>query len=236
MLNRPSEISNPVKHPDTKPAKLSNPRLLIILLLFAVTATVIHLSGNVTKIPIKKDLESFPRKIGEWTLIGKSFFADNINEMLGVDDYINYTYATPSGQTANLYLSYFGAVGVTGAYHSPRNCLPGGGWNVVSLEPVPLDDQAKGIGVGKIQRAIIQKGTEKQVVFYWFYNRGRVITSEYWDKIYLVLDALFKGRRDGSFIRIIAPLSNEDPDKNIAVAADFAMQVSKHVMNFIPGN
>jgi EpsI family protein len=150
--------------------------------------------------------------------------------MLGVADYISYDYAEGNGGWLNLYISYFTAVGVTGGYHSPQNCLPGGGWNIASVEDVAL---AMG---GQIKKVLVQKGGEQQVVLYWFQNRGRIIASEYWEKIYLVLDAVFKQRRDGSFIRIIGQLpKGGDKDKFTQEMVDFANKTVELAAQYIPG-
>ena len=106
--------------------------------------------------------------------------------MLGVADYISYDYAAGNGGLVNLYISYFTSVGVTGRYHSPQNCLPGGGWNIASVEDIRLTRAPEPFRGGEIKKVVVQKGGEQQVVLYWFQNRGRIIASEYWEKIYLV--------------------------------------------------
>jgi len=160
----------------------------------------------------------------------QEFFSAPVIEMLGVNDYISYDYVDRNGGLLNLYISYFTAVGVTGGYHSPQNCLPGGGWNIASVEDIPL---ARG---GQIKRVVVQKGGEQQVVLYWFQNRGRIIASEYWEKIYLVLDAGFKQRRDGSFIRIIGQVPRGgDKDKFTHEMVDFADKTVELAAQFIPG-
>jgi len=82
---------------------------------------------------------------------------------------------------------------------------------------------------------IIRNGRQYQVVLYWFQNRGRIIASEYWEKIYLVIDALTKRRRDGSFVRLMA----QTPDTSIETAEklliDFSEMAIPHLDNFLPG-
>jgi len=210
--------------------KLSNTRIAIVIALFALTFAGLHFSQTVRETPIKQPLSAFPVEIGDWKFARKSFFSAPVIDMLGVADYISYDYIEGNGGWLNLYISYFTAVGVTGGYHSPQNCLPGGGWNIASVEDVPL---ARG---GQIKKVIVQKGGEQQVVLYWFQNRGRIIASEYWEKIYLVLDAVFKQRRDGSFIRIIGQVPRGgDREKFIQEMLDFAGQTVDLAAQFIPG-
>jgi len=209
---------------------LSNTRIAVVIALFSLTFAGLQFSQTVREVPIKQPLSGFPVEIGDWKFARKSFFSAPVIEMLGVADYISYDYAEGNGGWLNLYISYFTAVGVTGGYHSPQNCLPGGGWNIASVEDVAL---AMG---GQIKKVLVQKGGEQQVVLYWFQNRGRIIASEYWEKIYLVLDAVFKQRRDGSFIRIIGQLpKGGDKDKFTQEMVDFANKTVELAAQYIPG-
>lgn len=96
--------------------------------------------------------------------------AANVEDMLGVDDYINYNYVSPEGNEINLYISYFGAVGVSGGYHSPLNCMPGGGIKILKDETV----QIKGIK-DKIRKLTMEYNHTQGYTYYWYCNRGRVI-------------------------------------------------------------
>jgi len=210
--------------------KLSNTRIAIVIALFALTFAGLQFSQTVRETPIKQPLSAFPVEIGDWKFARKSFFSAPVIDMLGVADYISYDYTEGNGGLLNLYISYFTAVGVTGGYHSPQNCLPGGGWNIASVEDVPL---TRG---GEIKKVIVQKGGEQQVVLYWFQNRGRIIASEYWEKIYLVMDAVFKQRRDGSFIRIIGQVpKGGDKNQFTQEMLEFANKTVELAAQFIPG-
>ena len=209
---------------------LSNTRIAVVIALFALTFAGLQFSQTVKEVPIKQPLSGFPVEIGDWKFARKSFFSAPVIEMLGVADYISYDYAEGNGGWLNLYISYFTAVGVTGGYHSPQNCLPGGGWNIASVEDVAL---AMG---GQIKKVLVQKGGEQQVVLYWFQNRGRIIASEYWEKIYLVLDAVFKQRRDGSFIRIIGQVpKGGDKNQFTQEMLEFANKTVELAAQYIPG-
>jgi EpsI family protein len=211
--------------------QLSNTRIAVVLALFALTFAGLQFSQTVRETPIKQPLSGFPVEIGDWKFARKSFFSAPVIDMLGVADYISYDYSEEGGGLLNLYISYFTAVGVTGGYHSPQNCLPGGGWNIASVEDMPL---ARG---GEIKKVVVQKGGEQQVVLYWFQNRGRIIASEYWEKIYLVLDAVFKQRRDGSFIRIIGQVpKGGDKNQFTQEMLEFANKTVELAAQFIPGD
>ncbi len=191
--------------------------------------------GEVVPVPIKKTLSGFPQQIGEYRLSDSLQSSAGVVELLGVNDYIQYNYVSPAGDSINLYVGYYRAVGVEGSYHSPKNCLPGGGWGIDAVRNVQL---AAGTGEKKssiVSNMTIRNGGSFQVVFYWFQNRGRIIASEYWEKIYLIWDAVIKGRRDGAFVRIISMVDGDDIAAAEQRVAAFAELVIPELEQFLPG-
>lgn len=206
-----------------------------ILLLIAGTWFLLNSSVSVTAVPIKQSLASFPKHIGEWIMVNSSESSEDVIKMLGVDDDIQYTYKNPAGKFISLYVGYYGAVGVKGGYHSPKNCLPGGGWGIEDITPHNLGAGIEGNSQSVISEMVIRNGETYQVVLYWFQNRGRVIASEYWEKIYLVLDALRLHRRDGTFVRIMSAVQGNDIATTSKEAGDFAEQVMTTLESYLPG-
>lgn len=208
---------------------ISKINTIVVLLLLFGTWYLLQNSIAVTPTPIKQSLASFPTTIGQWKVVHSSESSKDIIEMLGVDDDLQYTYQNPEGKIVTLYIGYYSAVGVTGAYHSPKNCLPGGGWGIDDISPVTLDTGIEGNSKSVVSQMMIRNGDKYQLVLYWFQNRGRIIASEYWEKIYLVLDALRIKRRDGTFVRIMATVQGND----FATASDDATEFSKQVMSYL---
>lgn len=211
-------------------------RLLVVLLLFAATWYILQATSSVTSIPIKKSLASFPEHIGDYRLSNSFQSSADVIKMLGVDDYIQYNYASPSGTWTNLYVAFYSSVGVGGGYHSPKNCLPGGGWGIDTVKTIQLQAGTEGKKKSTVTEMLIRQGDEYQIVLYWYQNRGRVIASEYWEKIYLVLDALFKGRRDGTFVRIMVPVKGADIEDAEQRLHKFAEQVMETLEDYLPGS
>jgi EpsI family protein len=87
----------------------------------------------------------------------------------------------------------------------------------------------------EINEMILQKGIERQVVLYWYQCRGRFVRSEYMEKIYQVLDSIFKRRTDAAFIRIIAPARGGDTDQTTKYLTRFTEQVIPILEQYIPG-
>lgn len=211
-------------------------KVIVVLLLFAMTWFALQSSSEVTVVPIKKKLSTIPRQIAGYHLAESFQSSSEVLELLGVDDYIQYNYIDIKKNRINLYAGYYGAVGVTGSYHSPKNCLPGGGWGIDSVEEVILDTGEGEKARVRVSQMLIRNGSSYQVVLYWYQNRGRIIASEYWEKVYLVLDAIFKGRRDGTFVRIMTVAQ----DGEIAAAKQrsriFAEQVLAILQDHLPGS
>jgi EpsI family protein len=113
--------------------------------------------------------------------------------------------------------------------------MPGAGWNIVesSLEHIPLPggnpDRADAI------KLILAKGIQKQVVLYWYQSRGRIVASEYLERVYLVIDALNMHRTDASFVRLMAPVSNDDTGATARYLNEFAQLLIPALQEFIPG-
>ena len=158
-------------------------------------------------VPLKKELSDFPLKIEGWTG-HDSALDEDVLKILGLTDYILRDYypepgASRSKLPINLYVGYYDSLGKGKTYHSPKNCLPGSGWEIVDSDRFILETGGDSYNMNKV---IIQKGLERQLVVYWFQDRGRIIASEYWAKIYLVYDSIFRRRTDGTFVRVVAPI------------------------------
>ena len=118
-------------------------------------------------------------------------------------------YSEPDGKTVELYVAYYASQRKGESPHSPIVCLPGGGWAITRLQEIGYDNAGE---VQPLNRVIIEKGTTKQIVYYWFDERGRQIASEWWAKFYLLSDAIFKNRTDGALVRLTTLVSPGETD------------------------
>lgn len=172
-------------------------------LLGAILATQTISHGTPT--PPKQTLDAFPNDIGPWR--GKSaFFGPRVESVAGMDHYVLKQYRQQDGSFIWLYLGYYESQRRGDIIHSPKNCLPGSGWQPIDKGLEAIEVSASPARKIEVNRYVIQKGLEKRVVLYWYQSRGRVYASEYWGKIYLVLDALTRNRTDGSLVRVSAPV------------------------------
>ena len=209
-------------------------RIIIISALMLCVAAYVGFSSRTEAIPLKQPLADFPRQVGSWQ--GKEgFFDERVYQILGVDGSTLLFYHNPKGEQVELYVGFYGSQREGDIIHSPRNCMPGAGWSIIdsSLETVAV----KGANPGsiKVVRLILAKGSQKQVVLYWFQSRGRYISSEYYQKLYLIWDAVFKNRTDGSFVRLISPVRNNNIDEATAILKTFAAQIIPILDEYLPG-
>lgn len=165
------------------------------------TAILLGFLSNPEIIKLNKSFDSFPLKIGKWQGI-KSRFDRKIYDIVGVDDSILANYRSPQGESINIYVGFYQSQKEGDLIHSPKNCMPGGGWNITdtSIEKINFTNNDS----RNVIKLLLQKGTQKQIVLYWFQSRGRIISSEYMQKIWLVIDSIIKHRTDGSFVRLIS--------------------------------
>jgi len=186
-------------------------------------------------IPERQPFNSFPAQIDQWQ--GRRDYLDTIylDALKGLSDYIIADYNNTPLAPVNFYVAYYESQKAGGAAHSPRSCIPGDGWLITSLETVALEDiRIQGTPL-RINRVTIQKADQRQLVYYWFYQRGRVVTNEYLVKWYLFWDSLTKNRSDGALIRYVTRLS---PDEDM-LAADMRIQnfirdSNRYLFDYLP--
>ena len=183
--------------------------------------------------PIKKSLSGFPMQIGNWKG-AKGAFEQRVYDILGVDDSLLVNYDNEKNENIQLYIGFYKSQRQGDIIHSPKNCMPGSGWNIIesSLLAINLKNQnGKSI---KVIKLVLQNGPLRQIALYWFHSRGRVIHSEYAQKIYLVLDSMTKHRTDGSFVRIMSSVNNQDEATTTRRLKEFAEQIFPILNEFIP--
>jgi EpsI family protein len=209
-------------------------RELVIAMVILITAGFLLRSvSHGEETPIHKSLTTFPLQIDSWIGAEQAFAAD-ILQALKVDDYMLRQYQQEQGAAMNLYVGYYKSMRQGATYHSPKNCLPGSGWYFVDTGKSHLavvDRYGRPVEINKF---IIQKGLDKQLVLYWYQDRGRIITSEYWAKIFMVVDAITRNRTDGAFVRITVPFTNQSEEEMLAQGKAFAEHIFPLLQEYLP--
>src|SRR3569623_2037285 len=210
------------------------PCLAVAALLTITTIVTAALPARAEIVPARSAVALFPSELGGWQ--GRMQRLEQIYiDALKFDDYLLGNYANRNGRTVNLYAAYYDSQRKGESVHSPRSCIPGGGWEIVDIVTWPVNGVQVGGKTLQVNRVLIQKGETRQLVYYWFQQRGRVITNEYLVKWYLFWDALTRNRSDGSLIRLTTMLA---PGEELAAGdgrlADFADVAVPRLHSFIP--
>ncbi len=154
----------------------------------------------------------FPMQLDGW--IGTSLTLEKqYIDTLRFDDYVLADYRFGGGQPVNLYTAYYRSQRKGQSAHSPQSCLPGGGWEISSLTQMDLPVSSGMVRPLHVNRALIQKDSQKQIVLYWFKQRDRILSNEYLVKVFLFWDGVSRGRTDGALVRIaslVGPGETED--------------------------
>ena len=213
---------------------LSGAFIVSCMLVLLTSVGAVTLGEREEIIPHRVSFDRFPEDIGAWS--GKRGSLESIIiDTLKFDDYFIGDYVNQDGASVNFYVAYYSSQRAGESAHSPRSCIPGGGWLIKSSDRINIDLFSDGSDILPVNRLLIQKGDYKQLVYYWFDQRGRIITNEYLVKWYLFLDSLTKHRSDGSLVRLttfVAP--GEDIAKADKRLTSFARDVSGLLTDYIP--
>lgn len=185
---------------------------LATALTIAVAALWQFVPDPSVNLPDRDPLALYPLKVGGWHGDTAQLEPD-IEKILGADDYLNAIYQAPAEKdVVALFVAYYKKQTEGQGIHSPQVCLPAGGWEVSKLSQVPVDMTAAGYGRFTANRAIIQKGLNRQLVYYWFEGRGERLANDYRAKLNVLIDSLTKGRTDGALVRYVTPIGAEETD------------------------
>ncbi len=204
---------------------------LAVLAGAAVANTLVPLPEPVT--PKRIDFTHFPQQVGEWS--GKPIpLEKQFADVLQLDDYLLANYVDKGGRVVNAYVAYYASQTQRLHDHSPRQCMPGGGWEIRELKPYVLPGLSFYGKPMQVNRVIIQKGEERQLVYYWFKQRDRILDKESQVKFYMVWDTLTRQRSDGALVRLVTPLARGEQlaagdERLTAFAAELVPRLPEHV-------
>lgn len=206
------------------------------VVLMAGAAVSLRLPHRTEATPDRASFVEFPAVIGAYS--GRRDSLEEIYlDQLKLDDYLlaNYRGTSSTAPPVNLYVAWYDSQQAGRSVHSPRACLPGGGWQIQALSQVEVPGIAVNGQPLRVNRALIALGANRQLVYYWFQQRGRVITNEYLVKWYLFWDSLTRRRTDGALVRLTVPLAEgEAPEQADRQLADFAREAMPRLRAHIP--
>jgi len=196
---RPAEATRPAL-PSIAVAALS----VIVILVEVIIGT--RSDAALTRLPFTM----FPHQVAEWNGVDAPVDQQSL-QALKATDYLSLNYVKGDGAYVNTWIAYYDAQYSGVAAHSPQVCIPGGGWEIESIEhrDLPLDTGSS-TAVVPINRLVIRQGNERSLVYYWFVEGGEPVADETWAKLRLLKNAILYNRRDGALIRFVTPIEGTD--------------------------
>ncbi len=209
-------------------------RFWLLLVALLASGTVINVWERTGEARVSRQpLKNFPAQVGEWKQRGADGrFDAETEKVLRADDYLTRNYEASDGRVVSFYVGYYASQRTGATYHSPLNCLPGAGWILTDMGRINI----KPVGsrpAFEVNRYLVQNGNDRALMLYWYEGRGRPLASEYWGKIYTVVDSLRRRRSDGAMVRVMVPLGRSQ-DEAQATAVEVASKAASELPAFIP--
>ena len=189
-----------------------------------------------SQVPSRETFTTFPRQLGDWKQVGIRQVLDaSVAENLGADDYHQVDFVNPdTGNSIGLFMAWYDDQ-TDGGVHSPEVCLPGAGWEIAWLERSDITAEMGSATPFQINRAIIQKGEIRMMVFYWFQQKHRRIAWDFAAKYWLMVDGITTGRTDGALVRLTTLIQpNESDETANARLMDMLQEMQEPLPRFIP--
>ncbi len=191
---------------------------------------LLHGVSHGERISLHRPLREVPLALEDWK--GREQpLEQRFVEAAGVDDYLNRIYVDSGGNPVALYVGYYNSQRTGDTIHSPKNCLPGSGWEPVRSGRLKIE-VPNGPPI-LVNEYVVEKGLERDLVLYWYQGRGRVVASEYWGKVWQVVDAITRNRTDGALVRVWTPTQDGDR-KARARAVEFVQTLYPRLSQLLP--
>lgn len=203
-------------------------RLLTVvaaLLAWAIFVDTIPISRVV---PLQKPLSRLPLKVGGWEGTSVELTGDILKE-LRVTDYLSRYYQRGADQV-EVYVGYYDSQAAGRQIHSPKHCLPGGGWNFSSQKTREVD--LAGVGKISLVEAYYEKEGARLLLVYWYRMKDGYITNEYLLKWRMILNSVRYRRNEATFVRFSTLSEGDDGRAFEAVRgfmADFVPRLQEHL-------
>jgi EpsI family protein len=183
--------------------------------------------------PRPRPLTDFAAGDNGWRAIQDAQLDKETLDVLNADDILSRVYQNTAGTYADLFVAYFQTQRNGKAPHSPKNCLPGSGWqpSQAGIVDVTISGEAQPV---RVNRYIVARGSNQSVVLYWYQSRNRVVASEYSAKIYTVMDAIRFNRTDTALVRVVVAVNNGDTEAAVQTATSFVQAFFEPLKHYLP--
>jgi len=192
--------------------------------------------------PPRMKFDLFPDELGGWTCPKRGVIDDKSIDNLGVTDYLLCNYQRDRlSETVSVYIGYHasqvreeGGGWKENSIHPPAHCLPGSGWDIIDNQTVQLAFPGMPGSGGPVKRLVIAKGKSRQLAYYWYQSRGRVIAQDWKKIVYVGLDRALRARTDGALVRFTVPIRRNDEASAEALFQELAPQILERAAAYVP--
>lgn len=198
--------------------------------------------ANEAVVPPRKSFSEFPLELGEWSCPRRESLEPKVERNLGVTDYLVCTYANArTNDIIGVYVGYHqlqqrvAGGGASGSgIHPPKHCLPGSGWDIIAAKKVTLDYPGLPERPAAVMRLVIAKGEQRQLVYYWYQERGRIIADDWKKPLFMFWDRATQRRSDGALVRLTIPIIQGDEDHADEQFQELARLLLPHLTSYVP--
>ena len=212
------------------------PQFIVATILLGATLVFSQGINFREEIPIVRPFDQFPLQVGEWVGTRQSM-EQRFVRALDLSNYVVIDYHNSRNEVINLYVAYYESQRKGESIHSPATCLSGSGWLFREAGAISLSTPGYNVGSMRVNRAYMEKLGFKQLCYYWFPQRGRILNNAYQLKVFAFWDALTKQRTDGALVRLITPVSkSEEFGQADARLQAFVRLIVPVLAEYIPGD
>lgn len=211
---------------------MPNKPMRIFAIVLVLQAALFYSASRGENTPLASPLSIFPMKVGDWNLIQEGTVEPEEREVLKADDILTRLYQNSATHSvASLFVAYFKSQRTGQSPHSPKNCLPGAGWQQDQSGRIDIPIGSRTINVNHY---VVSKGNEVSLVLYWYQSQGRTVAGEFAAKFYLVADSIRYHRSDAALVRVIVPTTREQIAQADKVGVQFVQTVFPVIKSYLP--
>lgn len=216
-------------------------KLLAALLFLALNYYTYYYLAREATIPPRTTFSEFPMELDDWSCSERGELDPKVWAQLGATDIFlcDYRRSDPSS-LVSLYVGYHqtqireeGGGSGENAIHPPAHCLPGSGWDIIDNKSVRIDFPGTGT-LPAVKRLVIARGKQRQLVYYWYQSRGRVIAADWQKIVYVGWDRATRGRTDGSLVRFTIPVLRGNEERAERDFLELAPRVVERLDAYVP--
>ncbi len=204
----------------------------VVLILQGIVFYTVALRAENT--PAAAPLSAFPTDISGWTMYKDVQIEQETLDILKADDTLNRVYVNPERNASTfLFVAYFKTQRYGQSPHSPKNCLPGNGYEPIESGVISVAIPGRSTPI-QVNRYLTARGEEKSVTLYWYQSHDRVIAGEFTARLTLIADSIRYHRSDTSLVKIVVPVRDGDADAATRTAVDFMKTVFSPLVRQFP--